>query len=484
MPYEGQAADKASHGDIITNPHVRAFLLGCEYARVPSEEEGKKFRQEFLEVMPPQTLMPDTLVAIDGSPNEARIHQHMLPSTSIGYAKISAFYLDLTHLAGVRIPGTELIDPFKMAKLRDQAVAHILMLPGPNVRYKGAPTVRDGFRSALDEQLGGPTCRFMVGERSTSLRAALFKLYEHHPDGTKIPSGTLFLEQCPNPGCTATNIQVHDTDAPQQCPGCKRPVYPSDYLRIWEAVSESGPIGEALGRVMNVTEHLSFVAFMEFLRTHAGIEALRNLAVLVDGPLAIMGNAARLHRRLMAYLFDLNATLVSAGHPELVVIGLQKTGMLVEHLESIARFLDLGTIRVVDDEYRDRHIAPVTALPGNTYGHGKDTHYGQDFLFKTSKAGQFIFALPYPFRSKAGAEKDFGKEFKMLKGEIDRYGQRLWRACALIERLETSVYPNALIPISLAHQYTAISVVPGGKVLRILSERALATNGGSSKITS
>ena len=40
----------------------------------------------------------------------------------------------------------------------------------------------------------------------------------------------------------------------------------------------------------------------------------------------------------------------------------------------------------------------------------------------------------------------------------------------IIQDFECDLYENAVIPIALAHKYTAISLEPGGKVLDLLSK--------------
>lgn len=43
----------------------------------------------------------------------------------------------------------------------------------------------------------------------------------------------------------------------------------------------------------------------------------------------------------------------------------------------------------------------------------------------------------------------------------------------MINLLESDLYENAVVPIALAHHYTAISLEPGGKVLDLLTKRAM-----------
>jgi len=46
----------------------------------------------------------------------------------------------------------------------------------------------------------------------------------------------------------------------------------------------------------------------------------------------------------------------------------------------------------------------------------------------------------------------------------------LARAFSLIEKVETHLWENALAPVALAHRYTAISLVPSGRILDILGK--------------
>ena len=99
-------------------------------------------------------------------------------------------------------------------------------------------------------------------------------------------------------------------------------------------------------------------------------------------------------------------------------------------------------------------------------GFGDETYYGQDFLYKTASGRRFVVGLPYPFSSKRNLRE---RNFHEIKTELPRYSD-LARALKLICNFETDLYANAVIPVALAHRYTAISAMPGGKVLDILSQ--------------
>jgi hypothetical protein len=100
-----------------------------------------------------------------------------------------------------------------------------------------------------------------------------------------------------------------------------------------------------------------------------------------------------------------------------------------------------------------------------------ETYYSQDFIYRTPSGRTFVFAVPYPFASKEGPG------FVQAKTEIGRY-EELPRTLALIGHFESDLYQNAVVPIALAHRYTAISLVPGGRVLDILTREALREGRG------
>src|SRR5207245_10148908 len=97
-----------------------------------------------------------------------------------------------------------------------------------------------------------------------------------------------------------------------------------------------------------------------------------------------------------------------------------------------------------------------------------ETYYGQDFIYKTPTGKVFVFAIPYPV-----TKKDDLPDFARAKVELGRYAN-LGRAVDLVTKLETDLYENAVIPIALAHRFTAISLRPAGRVLDVLTETALA----------
>ena len=56
------------------------------------------------------------------------------------------------------------------------------------------------------------------------------------------------------------------------------------------------------------------------------------------------------------------------------------------------------------------------------------------------------------------------------------YGSLVVRACDFIRHFELDLYESAIVPVALAHRHASISIVPGGKVLDIITKAGLSRN--------
>ncbi len=117
------------------------------------------------------------------------------------------------------------------------------------------------------------------------------------------------------------------------------------------------------------------------------------------------------------------------------------------------------------DEVRNKYVTFNKNAASDYFG--KETYFGQDFLYKNTKGKVFVFNVPYPF-----AEKSKELNFKHEKSNIANY-KNIKIYTDLLDDFDCDLYENALIPTVLAHKYTAISMAPGSKVLDLLSKNRI-----------
>jgi hypothetical protein len=279
----------------------------------------------------------------------------------------------------------------------------------------------------------------------------------------------LKIHKCPS--CGEGPITLEDIPDQQYCPHCNEAVYPSDCLRLWEEVNDFQSNQVVITRLMMILEHILPAHYIRYFLKESPL-LLTNIAFFVDGPLAVFGNAAWIHRSLMIFLENARRKLSRFNAKPILMIGLQKSGQVVDYINYVDRFLPKNKIYCIDDEFRYEFMLGNRDPAGKTFGF--ETYYGQDFIYKTESGKTFNLLVPYPYPSKDMERVDFNEE----KTKIENY-ENLPRALALINHLESDLYKNAVVPIALAHRYTAISFEPGGKVLDLFSRQSLgAENNG------
>lgn len=468
MPYEREVANKAAHFDLIKNPEVAQFLADCEYLQPPSDEEIQKIATKF--DVPPSfsgVTFPERVIAVDGSLHESSIDDK-LPSTKVGYVKVSSVLIDMAQYGQLRVDDGRFVDPFRVAEIENSNSPLAFSLPSANIRMKGKESVRDSFRALIDAHLYSEKTRFITSDPSTSLRTTLFHLASQRPGemGTGNPT-KLKIHACPT--CDHGPLELQDIAAEQKCTNCASSVYPSDCLRVWEEVSDFQSNYQAMSRFMLQVEHMLPIHYARFLMAQSPA-SLSSTVFFLDGPLAVFGNGAWLHSSIMRFLDNLKIQLAQLGHEAVLLIGLQKTGQVVDHIRLIDRFLSPNRIYAIEDEYRYKYI--LAGRDPSSNGFGSETYYGQDFVYKTLSGRVFVFGIPYPF----GTKQISGLDFTKAKTELGRYAA-LAKTLALINHFETDLYQNAVVPIALAHRYTAISLSPGGRVLDLMTRKAMTAKG-------
>lgn len=454
MPYKGQQAGKGGHSDIVKNPDVAEFLKNCKYIREPSDDEGKAVASTYLAAPTGALPLPEKLAASDASIYNEPI-SGKFPSTQVGYVKVSIVLIDLEQFNALSAPGSRYVDPFKVAAMHRNADGYAFSLPGSNVQYGGEASVREGFRKRVSEQFCDARFAFDSGV-GYRLIDTLLLLSELNGTG---------LKKCPV--CAegfATPITFSASVPTAPCPICGSALYATDVLHMHEEISDFGSNATVIARFMNVVEHIMMATLIRMLADKLPT-TLSKVGFVIDGPLALFGRPAWLHRPLMAMYQDITRMLAKQGLAPPVIMGLQKDGVVMDHTRCVQRFLAPNSYRPVDDDYRERWIS---GKPSDAKTHGSETYYGQDFIFKTERGGVFCVGLPYPMRDKGNETV-----FSVQKAEVHRYGDLIGRAFDVVREFEFDLYENSIIPVALAHRHASISLVPGGKVLDLVTRAGL-----------
>lgn len=460
MPYQNELADKTSHIDIIQNPDVSEFLSKCH--KIDYKEESLQSIGDFFSTPVDNNFhKPANVISIDGSYYEASVRKDF-PSKKVGFIKVGVVLLK--HASLTAIQGTSnFVDPFEVANFKKNNDAYTFVLPSTNIIYDNCEDVQESFRKALDEQFD--KLRDVADNPNSSLRKTLFKIASYL-DGCN--DSQIRLSKCP---CcdTENDIIINIDDMEPKCPVCGKRLYFTDILRVWEIVQDGVSNQGALSRTMNVIERLLAIHYIRTIvenQPESFSSTLENICFFIDGPLAIFGEPAKFHSCVMKYLDELNQTMRKQNKTDILMIGIQKTGLINDFFNLIKDKIKIGDVFCLTDDFRNKYVN-YNKRPAANVTFGNETYFGQDFLYKNKKGNVFVFNVPYPF-----AEKSKEINFKTEKSRIENY-KNIKVYTDLLDDFDCDLYENALVPTVLAHKYTAISLAPGSKVLDLLSKNKI-----------
>jgi len=472
VPFEGEFASKLSHVELIDNADIKSFFDRTAPLVRPERADIERFLAGAARISDLKGALRPNIVALDGSFLEQPIDAGY-PSRQHGYIKIAAVHLDTLEIQQIgrdRFP-----DPFAVQRATSRATTLGLALPGAYVTTDKHGSAQESFRVEISTYLSSPSTRLSESAGAPTIKDTLVELLRLRAGAVVRGSDgreRVLMGRCPDPDCDWRIAKREDfgricvpiDDGVAPCPKCGAPIYVTDTLQLFETFNERGGNSEAFGRVMLAIEHLSGVHLIRDLAVRDPA-ALEKLCLLFDGPLAVSGPSAWISRMIMSELWRIRESQRRLGLKPPLVMGLQKTGRLVEHLDDIAgakadRLLEPGSVFPVSDAYRYRFIE--TGRLGRQ-NFGDETYYGQDFLVVLNSGRRFCICLAYPF------ERKDPQTFAARKHEMLAYGPdggEIGDAIALLDAFQSDVYPNALIPTVLAHQRASLSAGLGGAALR------------------
>jgi hypothetical protein len=443
MPHSGERPSYIALSRIASSEKVRGFLSRCT-VRVP--ERAGAAAEGLVEVAgPTPESLPRFVVAIDGSWTQVPV-ENGFPGAEVGFVSAALVLLDLDRIRALsqeRFPS-----PPEVHRTATSESGEFVM-PGCNVQRRDALDPKHSFRQQLFEELAGAR----LAEDGESLLDTYHVLLDYKSEARD--------ERCPYEDCLKSDRTLDRGRGAHTCScSLKRPLYATDALRIHEAFNPTGPSGEAYGEAMQVVERLLLVNFLRTLERKRWLDSLAQIALVIDGPLAVFGHPAWLKDAIVKELQRINAAVRRATGRDLLLLGIEKSGTFLDHfirLDTSASGspgqFPPGTALLLTDRYIKTHI--VLSKSERPYGY--QTYFGRKFFYKTRSGARIVGMTP--FLCEAHAD--------LSTAHPDQY-PRLGEAIALLDALVSSRHPDALVPLVEAHARATIARGLGTRVLEQL----------------
>lgn len=458
MPYEGEFASYAPVRRLVENQRVRDLLSQYGLVTAPLHGGGPVDLAGSM-LVTTETLarqdgwVPDYVLSVDGSFAPAKA-DNGFPGAEVAYVTVASVLLDLKKMR--ELDSVRPVDPRLLRDTRSTDPVDAV-LPGCNVTFQGETSPRASLRRSVLELLADQRA-FDTGE---TLLDTYHLLLKDKPAGG---------QNCPyKDGCGMDPEGAYVRGEGKyacQCPQ-KLPLYSTDALRFHERFNPIGANGDIFSEIMQVLERVWLVHVLRGMEQRGYLNAMSRLAVVLDGPLAVFGQPAWLSATIAKELARLNGKLRAATGTDLLIAGVEKSGFFYDHFERLCTAADKGqlpfalgrqTALLLTDEYIKKQII----FSDGQKPYGEATYFGRKLLYRTKSGARIVASLPYL----EPGHRD------LATAKPEQY-PRLADALNLFDALVSSRYPNALVPVTLAHGEAAIPLRHGTRVLERLARELI-----------
>lgn len=461
MAYQGEFAQHNSIKRLSENNRIKEILK--KYRLIAPEKIEYSEDDLYTTILGTDVIrkakgisLPDYVLSIDGSFAEVSVSNEST-SAKIAYTSITDVLLQIKKLQ--ELDAVRPADP-RAIRSTQTCGATDMVLAGCNVIFEGEIDAQSSFRRGVID-LYREQRAFEDGESLLDTYEALLA-YKPLIPAESCPYPDLCQHKTPH---TATG-RISGTEK-CACP-MELPCHSTDAMRLYERFNISGDNGTAFGEIVHVTERLWLIHIIRSLEQQNMLHVLENMAIIADGPLAVFGRPGWLSRSISRELSRINEKLKKQTGKDLLVIGIEKTGLFAEHFHRLCTDSDVGrgnievpnqTALLLTNEY----IRKFIVISKTARQHGDVNYFGRKFFYRTKSGSQITATLPF-----------LKPEHRNMNTALPEQFPRLADALNLFDALGSSRYPNALLPITLAHGEAAIPVRLGKRVLETLSRELMA----------
>lgn len=451
MPYQGEFAEYKSIRRLVENERVKN-LLGRAKERDTSQDTVALSTMSYSDVGPSE-WQPELVLAVDGSHQPVLVEKGF-PGSEVGYVTVAAVLMDIAKIR--ELDQQRPVDP-KAFRTTENATSVDRAFPGCNIVIDDEQSPEASLRKALFETFS-ETKLFSDGETLLDTYEALLSYKDQDVVKQKCP----FKDNCLSPDAT-----YKINNGMYKCHCVKQgALYSTDALRIHEGMVPDSTNGAMFAEIMQTIERVLIVHILRWFEKKNLLYLLKDIALVVDGPLALFGHPAGLLLPIKDELRRINEEVRKKTNGiDLLLVGIEKSGFFANHFERIDQnkngtsgFFKPQTVALLSDEYIKKNIV----FSDSTKPYGKETYFGRKFFYKTKSGARVAASLPML----DDAHED------QSRADPDQY-PRLADALALFDQVASSRFPNALSPLISANAEAAIPMNLGSRVLEEMTKKLI-----------
>jgi hypothetical protein len=422
-----ERASKLGHMKVIENEHVTRLLRQFEKSDSTADEPlGGLSGNLNLKAESPIKY----LITIDGG--QAVIPHALRRDKRMAFIKVCAMLIKREQIAALR--QQPIVDPRDLSRMFDENVIWYLpaVLPLAGIRLPGE-TVKDTIRKTVESVLDYTKLYYV-------LEYLVYRQWDSSYD----------FKPSTNPGaphmrCIGCGLDIYLQKGIYKfnCNSCKHLHSLADYLGIAQDISDDWAREDAVMNLRNSLETLTLFHFI-IQRWKKDPKSLNEILFVKDGPLLLRAQLSRLVEPIREFI-----SVIKKSGANLHVVGIEKNGELVEHIEEIKHHLkNEGDFFLPSVQYM---IEEVAGLSFDKSKFRNRVQYGSKVVVRIGP--HHVIPLDIPTG-----------EFLMDPKESDLMG--FAESMAVLAEMTSYSHDNALIPIKLVNDYSSIAQNPSGDILK------------------
>lgn len=446
-----ELANKASHSYIIQDEIVGEFIKNC---KLPKKVTDITIEPRDVASLDRDQVNPiEHVIVIDGGTSTVPVREEF-PSSEFTFIQFGALKFENSDLE--YLSEQQFIGPEDISKLKEDFGRLKLAVPIKNIIYKEEYSLLDSVRKSIFEFFCQDFTFDLFEEVVEEKFIDAFKwlIFEEY-SSTELTTYT--LGSCPNPNClkperaTIPLKKSEMNDYTFKCPYCDSKIYLTDVFRLHELIDEDIGAFRIITFLLRALEQMLLVLILKIILETNPVY-LKKTLFIQDGPLAFFAQTAKLFasmQKLINHLFD---------HHDLFLIGLEKSGVFVDHAEEISKSpqLNPGDILILDTKYIYKYIKPGD--PSTAEPFGRSTYYGNKIIFKSKEEKMYVATLAMNEIMLSPNKEDFRNLDIILTN---------------IENLKCELYNDAILPLVLVNRLVSLSDRPGSTILGNFSKKII-----------
>jgi len=458
MGYFKEKASKFGHQQIIKDDKVKAYLNKCFIPSIEnvSKSDFDEFSNDFSEIKDEFEINIEKVVVVDGGYQIVEIEDNY-PSAQIAYYSVGLLSFDRGLLKDLELQAT--IDPDDIGKLKNLH-RYNFVLPVKIVKFK-----EESFETTIRKTIFDIFKENDLWD-SPILDTVKWLIYEEYNNG----KGTAEIScSCGNriQFKKLSNNYKDEVNDYIKCQKCNKIHYITDFFELHTVVDEFNGASAIVSYVMSAFEVNLILTLFRFAYENNKKEILSKLLFIKDGPLALFSRLDDFqYKKIRPFLNKLYSDSKNDKRSYVNWVGLDKSGMFVEHLQNIEKYLKDNTLLVPNSHYMRKYI---TGFTDSAFGF--KTYFGTKMLFKKDDSLSFVVDFLLPYEVNKGEPDDYKdylnkpdvSDFINLKTTID-----------ILCDLRCDLYNKSFIPITLVNKMVSLSDVPSNKMLKLFSNNEIS----------